>query len=536
MTTGAAGSKQDVEAVVIGAGTAGLTAAAYLAALGRHVVVVDRQAMPGGNTAAFTHDDYEFDIGLHYLGGWAGSHPGLRAVLEPLGVNLRYRELDPDGFDHLLFDDMTFRVPRGIEEFRGRLHEQFPEERDRIDRHLHRIAAIVDELERCTPVRLEPRSLLTTLWRTRVAAASSMITLGRWFDHLGCSPRLRTVLNWCHGVTGVAPSHVSLTMHAAAVMSYLAGAWYPEGGGRAVVDALTSVIRDHGGEIILETEVDEIHVGDDGVRGVRITDTGGASHELATRTVIAAADIKHTYAQLLAKADVPARVQRRVRDYRMATPLFVTYLVLDRDLRAEGAGDHNWWVYLDDDIDGLYDACARGESRVSGAFVTSASLKDPDNPRWCRAGQTNLQVVGLAPASHAFWGAGIAYARRKIEFRDALLALAERAIPGLQEAIVYEDSASPLTWERYLRNSGGTSYGIAATPDQFFARRPGAKTRIPGLYLAGASTASGHGITGVATGGMEAAALAAVAPAWPKPHGTQNRPKAPSGTAVRAGH
>ncbi|BBX16791.1 phytoene dehydrogenase [Mycolicibacterium duvalii] len=508
-------TRSDAEAIVIGAGTGGLTAAAYLAALGRRVLVVDRQPMPGGNTASFTHDGYEFDIGLHYLGGWAGSHPGLRAVLEPLGIDLRYRELDPDGFDELVFDGMTFRVPRGIEEFRARLHEQFPDERDRIDRHLRRIATITDELEAAAPVRFEPRSLLSTVWRTRVAAATAPVTLGRWFDHLGCSPRLRTVLNWCHGIAGVAPSEISLGMHAVGVMHYLAGAWYPEGGGRSVVNALLRVILDHGGEVLLDSEAELIHVDDHGVCGVRVTDSVGTSHELRTRAVISAADIKHTYGRLLAEVDIPARVQRRVRNYRMAAPLFVDYLILDRDLRAEGVSNHNWLVCTDDDVDGLYKACARGESRIGSAFITAASVKDPDNPRLCRAGQTNLQVMSIAPAGRGFWGDNDAYARRKSEFRDALLAVAERAIPGLRDAIVYEESASPVTWERYLRNSGGTSYGIAATPDQWMLRRPGAKTDIPGLFLAGASTRTGHGITGVAIGGMEAAALAAGAPRWP---------------------
>jgi all-trans-retinol 13,14-reductase len=537
MTLGAFSSstQQDAEAVVIGAGSGGLTAAAYLAAMGRRVVVVDRQSMPGGNTAAFTHEGYEFDIGLHYLGGWRGFHPGLRAVLEPLGVDLRYRELDPEGFDEVIFDDMTFRVPRGIEEFRARLHEAFPAERDRIDRHLRRIAAIAGELEECAPIRLEPRSLLATLWRTRVTTATSRMTLGRWFDHLGCSPRLRSVLDWCHGVNGVAPSKISLTMHAAAVMHYLAGAWYPEGGGPAVVDALTRVIRDNGGELILGTEVEQIVV-DDGVRGVRLADTGnnGVRRELRARTVISAADLKHTYGQLLAAADVPSRRLRRVSNYRMAAPMFVVYLVLDRDLRAEGVANHNWWVYRDDDTDGLYAACDRGELRATSPFITSASLKDPTNPRLCRPGQTNLQVMGLAPARRDFWGTGTAYARRKSEFRDALLAGAELAIPGLQNAVAYEETASPLTWERYLRNTDGTSYGIAATPDQALQRRPGPKTRIPGLYLAGASTRTAHGITGVALGGMEAAALAAGAPAWPQPRSL--RPHRETRAAAGHGH
>ncbi len=513
-------ASNDADAIVIGAGTGGLTAAAYLAVMGHRVVVVDRQSMPGGNTSAFTHEGYEFDIGLHYLGGWRGAHPGIRGVLEPLGVDLRYREQDPEGFDEVLFDDMTFLVPRGVEEFRARLRDVFPDERAAIDRHLRRIASIAGEFEAQAPVRMDVRSLMGMPWRMPVTAATARMTLGHEFERLGCSPRLRAVLNWCHAVYAVAPSRVALAMHALAAMHYLAGAWYPEGGGPAVVNALVDVISSHGGEIILDAEVGQIVVDSEGVRGVRLVEgrDGGASSQLRAPLVVSAADLKHTYLDLLASPNVRPRVLRRVRRYRMAAPLFVVYAVLDRDLRAEGVPNRNWWVYGDDDIDGQYAACDRGELPSGHAFITSASLKDPTNPRLCRAGQTNIQIMWIAPAAHDFWGAGETYAQRKREMRDALLAAADRAIPGITGAIVYEETASPMTWERYVHNSGGSSYGIAATPDQFLLRRPGPKTHIPGLYLAGASTRTAHGITGVALGGMEAAAIAAGAPTWPRVH------------------
>lgn len=508
-------ASRDADAIVIGAGAGGLTGAAYLAALGRRVVVLDRQPMAGGNTAAFTHEGFEFDIGLHYLGGWRGFHPGLRSVLEPLGVDLRYREMDPDGFDQVVFDDMTFRVPRGVEELRARLHDAFPAERAAIDRHLRRIAAITAELEASVPLRPSPGTLLAGLWRMPTTRATAGTTLGRWLDRLGCSPRLRTVLGWCQAVNGVAPARIALAAHAVSAMHYLAGAWYPEGGGPAVVDGLVDVIRRHDGEVLLDAEVERIVVGGDGVRGVRLAE-GGVVRELHAPVVVSAADLKHTYRDLLAGAGVRPRTLARVQRFRMATPLFVVYLVLDRDLRAEGAPSANWWVYGDDDVDGAYAACERGEMPAGQAFVTSASLKDPSNPRLCRPGQTNLQVMGLAPAARDAWGGGDVYARRKREARDALLAAAERAIPGLTDAIAYEETASPLTWERHLRDTAGTSYGIAATPDQYLLRRPGPATRIPGLFLAGASTRTAHGITGVALGGMEAAAVAAGAPTWPR--------------------
>lgn len=518
---------EDADVIVIGAGTGGLTAAAYLAVMGRRVVVVDRQSMAGGNTGAFTSDGYEFDIGLHYLGGWRGAHPGIRAVLEPLGVDLRYREQDPDGFDEVLFEDMAFRVPRGVEEFRARLHDVFPDERAAIDRHLRRVEAISAELETWAPVRLDAGSLITMPWRMPITALTSRMTVADEFDRLSFSPRLRAVLNWCHGTYAVPPSRAALAMHAMVVMHYLAGAWYPEGGGPAVADALVEVIRAHGGEIMLNVEVEQILVESDGVRGVRLADGhDGSARALRAPIVVSAADLKHTYLHLLSSAQVGQRVQRRVRAYQMPAPLFAVYAVLDRDLRAEGLPNRNWWVCGNENVEAIYDSCDHGQYPRGFALITSASLKDPTNPRLCRPGQTNVQIIGIAPAAHDFWGTGDTYTRRTREVRNDLLATADRAIPGLTASITFEQTASPMTWERYLHNSGGTAYGIAATPQQFLLRRPGPKTTIPGLYLAGASTRTGHGITGVALGGMEAAAVIAGAETWPRvhPHAARREP------------
>lgn len=99
------------------------------------------------------------------------------------------------------------------------------------------------------------------------------------------------------------------------------------------------------------------------------------------------------------------------------------------------------------------------------------------------------------------------YLERKAELRDRLLDAAERAVPGLREHIVYEECATPVTHERFVRSTGGTSYGIAATPEQFALNRPGHVTAIEGLYLVGASTISGHGIAAVMSGGVSAAGM-----------------------------
>ncbi len=268
------GTGSDADVIVVGAGAGGLTTAAYLAALGKRVIVIDRQPEPGGNTSSFTHGGFEFDIGLHYLGGFRNARPGVRAALEPLGIELTFREQDRDGFDTLLFEDMTFAVPAGMEPFRDRLQDAFPRERVAIDRYLRRIEAITGVLEAPPPSRLGDVPGYARY--ARELAIASMTTLGREFDRLDCSPRLRTVLGYLWGLYGVRPAQVALGMHAVVTMHYLRGAWYPEGGGRALSDALVEVVERNGGEFLLDAEVSRILVADGSVRGVRV-DPGPAA-------------------------------------------------------------------------------------------------------------------------------------------------------------------------------------------------------------------------------------------------------------------
>src|SRR3990172_5153689 len=121
-------SAHDADAVVVGSGLGGLTAAAYLAALGKRVLDAERDSKVGGCGGVFTMNSYEFDIGLHYIGD-CGPDGMIPSVLGPLGIDLTFREMDPDGFDTVIFPDQTFRFPKGVDAFRERLLEAFPAQR-----------------------------------------------------------------------------------------------------------------------------------------------------------------------------------------------------------------------------------------------------------------------------------------------------------------------------------------------------------------------------------------------------------------------
>jgi phytoene dehydrogenase-like protein len=486
--------------------------------------VVDKHSVVGGNMSSFRHRGYEFDVGVHYIGGCqAGGQ--ITRVLEPLGIAPVFRPLDPSGYDTIALPDFEFHVPAGRDHYRCNLLERFPAERAGIDRYLDvisRVAFALDALELRPSVADLPHLPRHLAPLTR----HGRHPLAHLFDRLDLSPTLRAVLAGASGDYALPPSRASLAVHAAVSMHYMDGAWYPQGGSQVISEALAQVVRDHGGEILLQTPATGIEVSRGRVTGVRVRPPSprrrqGAPSAIRAPVVISNTDLKRTYLGLVPPHALPARLCRRVARMTMAPPVFVLFLVLDRDLAAEGFRNTNTWVHACADAEAPYEAALRGRfADRPSVFISPGSLKDPGNARLCRPGQTNLQLATVVPGDARFWGINDgegatrggyrrndAYLARKRQVRDAVIGEAERIIPVLRDSIAFEEAATPMTHTRFTGSTGGTGYGLAATPDQFLHRRPLPNTPLEGLYLVGANTVFGHGVAGVLNGGRRTAAL-----------------------------
>lgn len=509
---------RDYDVIVIGAGPGGLTTAAYLGMAGRRVLVVDARDQVGGHMSAFTHDGYEFDIGLHYTS--AGQ---AQRVLDPLGVDVEFRDFDRDGMFRLHGPGPELAVPQGFEAFRSRLEGTFPAEREAIDSYLGTIQMLADELEQI-PDRPHLRELPQLPWRLRGLLRHATSTAGGYLDSLHASPALKTaLLSWTSGSLAIAPSRVSLPVVALMTRDYLRGLSYPQGGSRAISEQLAGVVRSHGGEVLLDTEVSRILVDRGQVRGVQVT---GASldtapepvREILAPVVVSAVDVKQTYQHLLPPDALPPRLLRRVQSYELALPLAVVYLVLDRDLAAEGYPNATHVVSGSHDLDREYALLRSGVlPDTSSVGVWVANLADPGNVRLCPPGQTNVQVMSVAPAHHEWWGVApgrgptARYLARKRLLRDRWVQAAEHVIPGLARSIIFEEVGTPISSERFMRVSGGTSYGPAFTPRQTFGRL-GPSGPVEGLFHAGAGVRPSHGLVGTLHGGIAAASAVTTIP------------------------
>lgn len=508
------------DVVVVGSGPGGLSAAACLAAAGRSVLVLEAHDLAGGNTQVFRRshrvadghrEDYEFDVGVHYIGdcGPGGLFPSIFTALG-VGDRLRFRPLDADGFDTLEFPDMTFVVPAGWDRYLERLVETFPDEQAGIERVLGVLRTVADE------------------GRTRAIPGVDTPTFDRWafrplselFDEGELSARARAVLDHWSGLYAGAPSQTAVAMHAGIVDHYMRGAYYPEGGGQMIPARLVQVVEALGGEVRTLTPVRRIVVEEGRATGVELED----GSLVAAGLVVSNADHARTVFGLVGASHWDPATVRWTREATMTLGLVCVYLVLDIDL-TDGPNT-NYFVFPTDDPEDMYAGLDAGEVDPGAglfAYVAMASRKDPHNPHLCPAGDTNLQVMTLAPRGLDWWGVdqgpadggryrrNAVYLDRKHLITEALLDAAERVLADqlegrrLRDHVAFMETATPLSHERYTRSSGGTSYGYMHSPEQSGRVRPAHRTEIDGLWLVGANTVAGHGVGGAMVGGVNCA-------------------------------
>ncbi|MET7537993.1 NAD(P)/FAD-dependent oxidoreductase [Streptomyces sp. NPDC005507] len=498
------------DAVVVGSGIGGLVCAAYLAVLGKRVLVAEQGGVAGGNSHVFRRRRaYEFDVGVHYLGD-CGPDGLLPAVLDGLGLRgrLTYREMNPDAFDRIVIPGATLDMPADWATYRKRLQEACPADAAGIDTFLDVVAGLGTE-RRDAIVAAEDLPMSELPQHAPRSVAWGRRPLTELFDHCGLSPLARTLLAAQSPNYGMAPDEATVALHATVTDHYIRGAYYPQGGGQMLAAGLLEVIRAHGGALRTYSRVTRIAVEEGRTRGVEFADGSRAPAPV----VVSNADYRRTMLDLVGAQNLPRRLAAKTRDARMALPWAAVYVALDRDIEQHA----NLWWYRGDDIERFYAGLRAGtvEGGSDFLFASFASGKDDVTPRICPPGHSNFQLMTLCSPGFEQWGVRAgpadgekyrrnpAYQKEKARLTDAVLDAAEELLGPLRGHITHLETATPLTHERYTLSSGGTPFGMAHWGAA--GARPDSATFVEGLYIAGADTRYGNGITGSAVSGIACA-------------------------------
>jgi phytoene dehydrogenase-like protein len=510
------------DVLIIGGGHNGLVCAFYLARAGLSVTVLERRGVVGG--AAVTE---EFHPGFrNSTASYTVSllQPKVIADMELASHGLKI--VDRKAANFLPIDERDYLIV-GEGRTKSEVAKFSARDADALDDYGRRLEAIADVLREL--VLVTPPNVVEGGWFAAIPEMLKSATIGSKLSKLDMSLR-RDLLaifsrsagelldGWfesdpikaVYGFDGVVGNYASpytpgtgyvLLHHVFGEVNGKRGAWgHAIGGMGSITQAMAKSAKAKGVDIRLDSAVREVIIENGRAVGV-ITERG---ETLRAGAVVSNLNPKLLFEKLVPRAALPDDFAQRITNYRVGSGTFrmnVALSELPRFACLPKDGDHMTagiimaptLAYMERAYD---DARAHGWSKEPIVeMVIPTTLDDNLAPKGNHVASLFCQhVVPTLPG-------GRSWDDHRDEVADLMIATVDKFAPGFKASVLGRQIFSPLDLERTFGLTAGDIMHGALTLDQLFSARPvlghgNYRSPIKGLYMCGAGTHPGGGVTG----------------------------------------
>ena len=505
-------STQSYDAIIFGAGIAGLTAAAYLVLGGARVLVCEQAPKVGGLFNSFERDGFWFDGGIKAI-----ENSGLfLSTLKQLGMQERIKvHKSPIGM--ITNGKMQlFNAWQDVENYYADLQVLFPDDQKGLLQVEADSKAIFDLLDSLLtfpiPIMDTPsdnksarsdwfKEKKGSLARFPKALAMMKIEMRTYLEKHIHNPNLVNLL------CDLFPDGTTAFFGLGYFRMFL-DYYYPEGGMQSIPNLLAEGIAEKGVEIRLNTRVESILVKNGEACGVRLAN----GEEVKAGNVIASSDLSQALTRMLPEDLLPVKLEQKMLKAKVSHSVFNVFLGLDvppEQLNLFGSGH----VFFNPDLEGITEQDRISREDYFYHVPQEISVPCMHDPKLAPAGKTGLNLSAMT--SHKFLGGwmndDLSYSQLKEDCADDLIRSFEKYYPDLSKHILFRVTSTPRTILNQTSNLDGAIMGWsyhrkeALNRGSLLAMRSIVKTPVPHLLTAGQWTfAPGGAPTAMLTGRLAA--------------------------------